>query len=121
MKQKRIAKLKEFIATQQYDLTSEQLVQSKLEQALKEASIDHVREFSFDKKDRIDFLVEGSLGIEVKLAGSLTQVTRQIHRYVQHDQLETLILVTSKPQLAKVPKILNGKKIIPLVLISNFL
>lgn len=40
------------------------------------------REVRLTPRDRIDFLVDG-IGIEVKLAGSISALTRQLHRYAQ--------------------------------------
>lgn len=60
--------------------------------------------------DRIDFVV-GRVGIECKVKGSLGDVTRQLHRYVQWDDLDEIVLVTTQAKHMAVPQELGGKTI----------
>jgi hypothetical protein len=51
----------------------------------------------------------GRIGIEVKTQGGLSPLLHQLHRYAQHEEIDELILVTSRIQLARLPEIINGK------------
>lgn len=53
------------------------------------------REVRLGEHGRIDLLVDGAVGLEVKVAGTLAAVLRQVGRYLQSDRIEGLILVTA--------------------------
>ncbi len=94
-----------------FNFVHEKELQAALEQAFDAAELTFEREVVLSKKDRIDFLFEGGLGVEVKIDGSLSNLIRQLHRYVAHDQITSLLVVTNKSRLTRVPALLNGKTI----------
>jgi hypothetical protein len=69
------------------------------------------REVKLSPRETIDFLV-GDVGIETKVDGSWTAVTRQILRYLEHDAVKSLVLVTTKRQHLQVPSVLLGKSVL---------
>ncbi len=82
--------------------------------AIHEAGLDRtplMREVVLGDKDRIDFLIGGDIGIEVKLQTSLAQMTRQLHRYAAHERIGALVLLTTSARLKLLPHTLNGKPI----------
>lgn len=96
-----------------YNGTTEAIFQDGVEHVLSRLPGAHVqRECRLSKSDRIDFLVNGSIGIECKTDGSSTEVARQLARYAQHECIEALILVTTRRRHAsQMPSELNGKRI----------
>lgn len=62
--------------------------------------------------DRIDFLVEDGIGIEVKVAGGYNEVMRQLARYAESDQVQAIVLATTRLQLTRMPDTLNGKPVV---------
>lgn len=88
----------------------EEELQSAIASALTDSSVEFEREVELSKTDRIDFLV-GTVGIEVKIKGSPTEVARQLNRYVQSPKIESLLLVTAKSSHRGLPSSLNGKQI----------
>jgi len=100
-------------------LGEEYRVQAAIEALLKREGIQHVREFTLSPKDRIDFLV-GTVGIEVKVAGGIGAVVRQLERYAKHECIQSLVLVTTKSTLARVPLELNGKPLRAAVILPGF-
>ena len=94
-----------------YQFTSELELQDAVEQVLTQHEIGYTREGYLDGLDRIDFLV-GDIGIEIKIDGSLSAVTRQIHRYLQCDQLNGLILLSGRYNHTRVPREMNGKPVL---------
>ncbi len=68
------------------------------------------REVRLTKTDRIDFVID-RIGIEVKIGGSLGQVTSQLHRYAQCPELDAVLLVTTRAKHAAQPATMNGKPV----------
>jgi hypothetical protein len=68
------------------------------------------REVPLSARDRIDLLVD-RVGIEVKIAGSWRDVQRQLERYAESDQIDELVLVTTKPLHNRVAAVMNGKPV----------
>lgn len=99
-------------------LIESRLLPSRTEERLQEAisdlltlsSVEFIREARLSDQDRPDFLV-GDVAIEVKISGGVSEVTRQLHRYAQHDCVKEILLVTSRMQLARVPSELSGKPV----------
>lgn len=54
------------------------------------------REVRLSARDRIDVLVDGDVGVEVKVAGSIAAVHRQLLRYAEHETIRSLVLFTTK-------------------------
>ncbi len=99
---------------------SEDYVQVAIERLLLRLHIDHEREARLSKTERIDFLV-GTEGVEVKVQGSVDAVIRQLTRYAKSERVSSLILVTSKVTLARVPSELNGKPVRVAALLGGIL
>lgn len=90
---------------------TEAALQEAIALAFDEAGIAYEREVCLTEKDRIDFVVEGSLGLEVKIGGGLSDLTRQLHRYAQSPRLAALVLVTTRMQHLAVVREFNAKRI----------
>lgn len=87
--------------------------------ALKRAGIEHRREVVLTKQDRIDFMV-GDVGIEVKIDGSITLLTRQVYRYAQLPEVQSLVVVVTRMRLANLPSEINGKPVFVVRVIPAF-
>lgn len=74
------------------------------------ASLVFRSEVWLDDSDRIDYLVD-RVGVELKVKGAVNAIARQLQRYAQSDQIDELILVTTKRTHAKVPRMLSGKAV----------
>ena|SRR6478736_3415068 len=62
-------------------------------------------------RDRIDFVV-GRVGVELKIDGSPAAVLRQLDRYAASDEIDSLLLVTTRRSLARgLPSDLRGKPV----------
>lgn len=100
--------------------TSEKELQIGLACIFDERRITYVREHHLGPGDVIDFLVEGGIGVEVKVGGGLSEVTRQLHRYAGHDAVRELVLVSSRSRLDNLPATLRGKPLTVAVLRAAF-
>jgi hypothetical protein len=83
------------LSNRRYRYSSEVVLHAGLAEALTEAGIDHQREVQV-AGGRIDFLI-GSLGIEVKIKGTVEALGRQLRRYAADPRIDALLVVTSRP------------------------
>ena len=102
--------LARFLESFRYATSSEAVLQEGIAEALGRAGVAFEREVELLPGDRIDFLA-GPIGVEIKLAAGLSQVTRQLHRYAQSTRISELLLVTGSVRLARVPRSLNDKPV----------
>lgn len=94
-------------STHRLDFSSEEVLQGQVAQMLAETGIPFQREVRLSGEDRIDFLVEGGLGIEVKIKGSPHAIYRQCQRYCASAHIRALLLVTGRSM--GLPDQINGK------------
>lgn len=92
-----------------FSFSNERDVQNGVELLLVKNLQSYIREAILTSNDRIDFLLEPGLGIEIKVDGSLSSVTRQLWRYSKLESITELILVTTKLQHTQLPADINGK------------
>lgn len=97
------------LSTVRFNFATEDDLQLGIGQAL--GTIPHEREVILAGAGRIDFLV-GDVGIEAKIKGGISAITRQLARYAQHDRIGALVVVTAKEQhRLQIPGELGGKPI----------
>src|SRR6266545_6624548 len=75
--------------------STEAELQQGLAAALEGGGFPVEREVRIGVRDRVDLLVGGRVGLEVKTAGAWRDVERQLRRYLRSDRLEELVLVTA--------------------------
>jgi hypothetical protein len=112
------ARLREVLGAYRYTHASERDLQDGLAQVLSLRGIRFDREVRLSDEDRPDFMVDG-IAVEVKVDGSLSAVTRQLHRYAQHKPVRAVLLVTSLQRLANLPTEMNGKPVAVLALLGG--
>lgn len=95
-----------------FHFANEKELQDGIEIVLRRERVPFVREVRLGQNDRIDFLVDPSVGVEVKVDDPLAKVTRQLHRYSLSDAITSLILVTSRARHLDIPGEMSGKPII---------
>jgi hypothetical protein len=95
--------------------SDEKQLQASLFELLQQDLPEVAREVALAPRNRIDFLA-GSLGIEVKIKGSLAAVTRQLWRYSQLPAVNELILVTTVAEHTRQPNEMNGKPLFVVLL-----
>lgn len=77
------------------------------------------REVWLNDTDRIDYMV-GRIGVELKLKGTVSAVTRQLARYADSDLIDELILVTTRYTHRGIVNTLRGKPV-TVLLCGSFL
>lgn len=102
-----IGRLFSAIDKKRYTLSDEKKVQIELLHHIKNAGFEVKREVRLDQKNIIDFMLDGEIGVEVKIKGSCVAILRQCERYCEFDSIKTFILISSKSM--GFPKEINGK------------
>lgn len=95
-------------------VTTELAMQDALEAWLKDAGLPYAREAILGPQDRIDFLVDGRIGIEAKTRCARRRIFRQLERYAENHPLDGLILITGT--YLGLPPEVNG---VPLYMVST--
>lgn len=79
-----------------FTFTDEYELQAGVADVLTTAGHQVVAEHRLGPRDRPDFLVDGNVAVEVKVAGSTANVARQLRRYATHPDVMTIVLVTAR-------------------------
>lgn len=93
-----------------FTYTDEISLHNEISDVLTAAGITHAREVVMGPRNRIDLLV-GRTGIEVKIAGQVANVTRQLQRYAERDEIDSLILITTIAKHSTIPRTISGKPV----------
>ena len=101
------------LKTHRFHFDSEMTLQLGIEQVLVNANFAFRREYPLGK-DFVDFFVGHptsgpGIAIEVKVGGSLSAVTRQLHRYAEHPDVATIVLATTLLRHNRMPSVMCGK------------
>ena len=102
-----INKLIQVIHRSKVSLTDEKITQVQISDILTANDIPHVREYRLSDDDIVDFLVDDSLAVEIKIKGQKRAIYRQLQRYASHEQIKGLVLLTGVSM--GLPEEINGK------------
>jgi hypothetical protein len=108
------------IAAHRFNFGNEEEFQRGIAEAFKTMGIEYRREVVLTGKDRIDFMLADGLGVEVKIDGSISALTRQLHRYAQLEALKTLVVVVGRVRLTNLPSVMNGKSVHVIAVLRAF-
>lgn len=98
--------IKAIIEQHRLPLTDEKVTQAAIANALELAGVSFEREVRLSDADIVDFMV-GNIAIEVKIKGAKAAIYRQLERYAEHDNVSSILLVTSRSM--HLPALINGK------------
>lgn len=101
----------ELLRGYRYDASTEAAFQQAVELRLSIAGMAYEREARLSARDRIDFLVDGGIGVELKVNGATNDVMRQLLRYAESDKISALVLVTTRALHQAMPPSMNGKPV----------
>jgi len=107
------------IARYNFRFNNEATLQDAIETVLRDNALPFEREVIIGPNGRLDFLVHPGIAVEVKIDGSLPELTRQVFRYTQNPRIGSILIVTSRLRLMGVVEEINGKPIASLYLRSG--
>lgn len=83
-------------------------IQADISKILKEHGIRFIKEYKLGPRNRIDFLLDNGIGIEVKKGKpNRSNVIAQIQRYTKFNEIDCLILVIERSM--DIPSEINSK------------
>jgi hypothetical protein len=92
-------------------IRDEYRIQQLIEESLIKHGIPYKKEYCLAPRNRIDFYIEGGIGLEVKRGKpNSTRVTKQLERYAAFEEIRTIILVVDRS--VNIPSSISGKKCI---------
>lgn len=97
-----------WLARFRFNYSNEDELQQGIVGALEANGWEPAREVRLGGAGRIDMLL-GRIGIEVKVKGPKARVTEQLARYAACDELDALVLVTTRHRHRDAPLTLHGK------------
>jgi hypothetical protein len=87
----------------------EYILQGAVQHLLRDLELEHSREAVLSPSDRPDFLLANGTVIECKVAGTVSGVRRQLGRYMSHEQVTDVILITRRAVHLAVPRVVLPK------------
>lgn len=100
------------LRSSRFRVANEAELQLAVERVLERAGVKFQREVLLEGVGRLDFYLPGRprIGIELKMDGSATAVLRQLARYAAFDDIDELLLATTRSShIIAMPYSLSGK------------
>lgn len=95
-----------------FNFSNEKELQAGMAKAFAQLDEPFVREHRLSDEDIVDFYWPGKrVGVEAKIDHSLSDLTRQLFRYCQHESVLGILVVTSKARLANLPEEMSNKPV----------
>lgn len=91
-----LARIVEGIPRYSYSFAGERAFQDGVSTVLTLLEVPHQREVKRGSRDRFDFLCDGSIVIETKIKGSYSAAMRQSVRYLEHEDVHGVVIVTTR-------------------------
>lgn len=89
-------------------------LQAAVAEVLAEHKIGYQREVRLSARDRIDFMIDGGVGLELKVKTDTTSLLAQMLRYAEHAQVRELIAASTTYHALTLPAFAKGKRLIGL-------
>ena len=86
-------------------------LQFALENLFNSLNLKFEREKKIAPGVRPDFMLTGGIAVEVKIKDSLSNLTRQIYKYLGEQKITAILKVSNKTRLMRLPKKIRGKSV----------
>lgn len=107
-----IEHLSKVLSKYRFNFSNEKDLQAGMGKVFASIGEEFVAEYHLSDEDIVDFYFPTKkIGVEAKIDHSLSDLTRQLFRYAQHESILGILVVTSKARLANLPEEMNHKPI----------
>lgn len=94
-----------------YTLSDEIKLQDGIADVLSTNEMQFQREVTLGS-DRFDFLCEGGVVIEAKVAGTYSEALRQAERYCQHEEVSAVVIASTRSwRVGRADGVLHGRPV----------
>jgi hypothetical protein len=97
------------LRAKRFACADEDELQRAVAAALDEAGIGYQRELRLSARDRLDFLIDGGIALELKVQTDGKALLRQVLRYAEHKQVQSILIAGTTHRLLLLPETANGK------------
>lgn len=101
----------ELLRGARFAFSSEKQLQQGIAQLLESNGVAFTREFRFSPRDRVDFFLASGVALEVKIAGSVSQLFEQVQRYAADARVSGIVIVASRSKFQQIPSEVGGKPV----------
>jgi hypothetical protein len=92
-------------------VSEESDLQDALNDLFKVLDLKFAREKTIAPGLRPDFMLSGGVAVEVKIQDGLSELTRQVHKYLCESSVSAILIVSNKTRLMRLPKEMRGKPV----------
>lgn len=92
-------------------VSGESDLQDALAQLFNALDLKFEREKNIAPGLRPDFMLSGGVAVEVKIQDSLSELTRQVHKYLGENAVNAILIVSNRTRLMRLPKEMRGKPV----------
>jgi len=86
-------------------------LQRCIEERFHRSLVLYQREARLSAAERVDFLIDGDVAVEVKIKGAFVSVAEQLQRYAAISTVTGVLLVTTRRQLLAMPETFHDKPV----------
>jgi hypothetical protein len=112
----RVASLLVALSSARFMYCAESDLQDAVAELLARNGIAYEREVRLSKRDRVDFMVDGDIALELKVKTSGTALTSQVLRYAEHWRVKAIVVAGTTHHVRNVVVSANGKPVFPVQL-----
>jgi hypothetical protein len=97
------------LRSRRFTCADEAELQSAVAAALSSAGLGYTREARLSARDRVDFMIDGGIALELKVRTDGKELLRQVLRYAEHDAVKAILIAGTTHKLLLLPETANGK------------
>jgi hypothetical protein len=86
-------------------------LQAAVAQLLDGAGLGYRREVRLSSRDRVDFMVDGGVALELKVSTTGKDLLRQVLRYAEHQAVREIVIGSTTHHGLSLPDAANGKPV----------
>lgn len=113
--------IRDLLVARRYFWASEYELQAGIGSVLETAGYDVDAEHHLGAAGRIDFLVAGRVGVEVKVKGALPPLIRQLYGYAKDARIGALVVASTRAVHRGVPDEIAGVPVVVAPLVGDLL
>lgn len=104
-----LERVSRILASTRFSCLNEAELQTAVQRTLDAGGVTYQREHRLSRRDRVDFLIEGGLALELKVRTSKKNALSQVLRYAEHDAVSAVLVASTTHLAINLPGEAHGK------------